>query len=105
MDLGAQVEEVADHAEDRAEHLERTVDRLARLAGEVLDDDLGDLPPRDDAARVDLVADEVDPVLDLDPPRDVAAERAASGVDVVERRAEDPVRQDPQPEREDLPAG
>ena len=63
---------------DRAEHLEGAVDRLAGLAREVLDDDLVDLPPRDAAAGVDLVAHEVDPVLDLDPPGDVRAGRRGS---------------------------
>src|SRR5437867_10510860 len=102
-DLPAQVEQILDHAADRSEHLPRAVNALSRLAREVPDDDLRDLPARDAAPREDLVADEVDPVADLDPPRDVASKGATSPVDVVERRSEDPSRERVEPFREDEP--
>src|SRR6476659_10616130 len=43
-DLGAEIEEIAQDPRERPEHLPRPVDALPRLAGEVADHDLRDLP-------------------------------------------------------------
>src|SRR5207244_1267443 len=92
-----QLEGVGEEAGDRAEHLPGAVNALAGFAREVAHDDLRNLPAGDPAPREDLVSHEIDPVPDLELLGDLAAERAAAAVDVVERGAEDPLRERVQP--------